>query len=604
VRSRPLIRVQHTPPVAGEPLALHVELTGRSRTPIDAIEIALRCVETAFYGHGKGRRRYRTALVDELLTFDGLTLEAGQAHAIDVSLPLPREAPPSYDGRELRIDWSVWVHAIIPWWPDLRSTYPLEVARAPGTLPRPPVVVACSQAGGPTPGKLYLEATLASTEVAPGEAVVGSVSLDHVEAARVRAVKVALVARERAVVEHGLNEGEVKRWEAKIAGEKPPSGVTIPFEERLPADAPPSFRGARGSVEWSVEAVADLAFAIDKSVTMPLLVEPARKVVGRVDAGAKHEYAPLVGRARRAAVWAEVAKRAGLAADPDEERMTGTVGHVAVEVGVDGKGRCAATLRWAPLGLGLRVKPRRGIVGSWKRGVPDGPTWSEAFKGWYTVEVRDARQIEALLSEQLQRVLENAPAFGVWAELDDEGASIEIENVPQTERALVDFVTGYVLPIAAAVDAGLGRVPAPEVVWRALAAWRAFCDAHGARLETGRLYAHGAKVDGESVDVGLEWQGRDLAHGTRVVLRLATALREAVRLDRAGAGEGRLRATGQKLVAELAAAGDELRVGPATIELVLPQVVLDPRAVLPLVGTMARLGRLLVGTPQVASPYR
>jgi hypothetical protein len=76
-----------------------------------------------------------------------------------------------------------------------------------------------------------------------------------------------------------------------------------------------------------------------------------------------------------------------------------------------------------------------------------------------------------------------------------------------------------------------------------------------------------------------------------------------VRVD-AAERDGRLRATGKKLVADLAAVGEDLRIGPATIELVLPQVVLDPRATLPLVETMARLARLLVGTPAVASPYR
>ena len=66
----------------------------------------------------------------------------------------------------------------------------------------------------------------------------------------------------------------------------------------------------------------------------------------------------------------------------------------------------------------------------------------------------------------------------------------------------------------------------------------------------------------------------------------------------------RLRATGRALVAQLAAAGDELRIGPSTIELTLPSVALDPRVVLPLVETMSRLSRLLLGTAQVASPYR
>jgi hypothetical protein len=599
VRSRPLIRVQHTRAVAGEPLALHVELTGRSRTPIDAVEIALRCVETSWYGHGKGRRRHRATHVDELLTFDGLVLEAGARHAIDVTIPLPREAPPSYDGRELQVSWGLGVHAIIPWWPDLRRTYALEVARAPGLLPRPEVIVASSEAGGPTPGKLYLEATLASTDVAPGEVVAGRVSLDHVEASRLRAVRIALVARERGVVARRVNEGEVRRWLGQLAAEKPPSGVSIPFEVRLPVDAPPSFRGALGSVEWTVEAIADVAFAIDKSVSMPLLVEPPRKRAGRVEAGA--QSAPLVGRERRAAAWAAAAKRVGLAHEPEEERMTGAVGRVAVDVGVDARGRCAAALRWAPLGLGLEVKPRRGVLGSLRARVPDdGPEWMAPFRGAFSVEVRDARQIVELLSEDVQRLLANADAIGLPFELDDEGARAELPRAPQSERALVELMQ-QVTALATALDRGLERVPAPEVTWRWQGAWRNFCQAHGARLESGRLFAHGAEIDGDLVDVGLEWGGRDEARGTRVVLRLPTALREVVRLDRDGAGR---RPTERELIGALQAAGDEVRIGPSTIELLLPAVALDPRAVLPIVAVMARLSRLLIGTPRAAAPYR
>jgi hypothetical protein len=110
-----------------------------------------------------------------------------------------------------------------------------------------------------------------------------------------------------------------------------------------------------------------------------------------------------------------------------------------------------------------------------------------------------------------------------------------------------------------------------------------------------------AEIDGDLVDVGLEWGGRDEARGTRVVLRLPTALREAVRLDRDGAGR---RPTERELIGALQAAGDEVRIGPSTIELLLPAVALDPRAVLPIVAVMARLSRLLIGTPRAAAPYR
>jgi hypothetical protein len=600
VRSRPLVEVLHAGAVVGRPLGVRVALTGRSRTPIDLIEIGLSCVETSVYGYGKGRRRYRATHVDERLSFDGLVLEAGAQHAIDVEIPTPAAAPPSYAGRELGVTWTLTVHAVIPWWPDLRRKYVLDFARAPGSLPRPELIVACSQAGGPSPGRLYLEATLASTEVAPGEIVAGRVSLDHVEAARVRGLKVALVARERSVVPRRVNEGEVRRWEARVHEGAPASGASIPFQVRLPLDAPPSLRGGLGALEWSVEAIADLAFAIDKKVAMPLLVEPA--LPGRARQKAAPAYAPLVGRERRTMVWEAVAKRAGLDHERDEERMSGTVGQVHVDVGVDERDRAVATLRWAPLGLALRVRQRRGLRGL-GRGMPEGPVWTPQFARAFVVEVRDARQIVELLADEVQRQLVNAHGGVSTVELDDEGARLETTSAPQSERALATLVLGYVLPLARAVDTRLDRVPAPEVTWPRLGAWRAFADAYKGRLETGRLFVHGASIGGDLVDVGLEWDGCDEARGTRVRLRLPSTLREPVRVD-AAERDGRLRATGKKLVADLAAVGEDLRIGPATIELVLPQVVLDPRATLPLVETMARLARLLVGTPAVASPYR
>ncbi|MCZ7687531.1 MAG: hypothetical protein M5U28_55850 [Sandaracinaceae bacterium] len=107
-------------------------------------------------------------------------------------IPLSAEAPPSYRGTHVRIEYEARVHAAIDWWPDAHAAFELKVV--PPVVESPPTEpgVYSSDPEGPRGGEPHVELSLASTWTRAGEIVSGAFALSNVGSNRYTDVRVGL----------------------------------------------------------------------------------------------------------------------------------------------------------------------------------------------------------------------------------------------------------------------------------------------------------------------------------------------------------------------------------------------------------------------------
>lgn len=273
---------------------------------------------------------------------------------------LPQDAPGSYAGRHLRIDWLARVHVRIPWWLDARRSFDVVVAGAGTTHPEPPKVFA-SDPGGPRGKSPYAELSLASSTVEPGGVVAARLALANTEYNRYRRARITLVAEET-MKRWGLPpmraQHRARQWTVDLdhAEENRP----IAFKVQLPARLTPAFAWPSLSMRWGLEVELDVAWSRDLVLWIPLTIRTTRgEREGELVAP------PPVGSDRIAAVWKTAAQRAGwdyedraLAKQVDAGGRQASLRVVREHTGRRGL-RLVAEVMVPALRLGLRVEGGR-----------------------------------------------------------------------------------------------------------------------------------------------------------------------------------------------------------------------------------------------------
>lgn len=316
--------------------------------PTKGIELSLTALERLNVpGPAPERVRFRL-----LASFPAEVLPIGERR-LRVPFLIPEDAPPTFRGRMLRIHYELRLRVGLPWWPDVDRRFDVVVRprpRAPREEPR-----IFTGAVDPRSGDARAEATLASTELAPGEALIGAVSVLHV-ARRAGALEVALVAREH-VPDYGSTE--TVRYVARIA-ERVVVGEAVRFAVRLPEGAPPSCSGLLGRCSWTAEIALATALSRDPLLAIPLVVT-SREAEGIEQAPARMQ---LVGRSRRRDLWRRLATKAGLSFEESSDAIVAQRRGVGLELAalldVEGGPRVVAKLRYAR--LGLELSPRAQVV--------------------------------------------------------------------------------------------------------------------------------------------------------------------------------------------------------------------------------------------------
>jgi hypothetical protein len=437
------------------------------------------------YGEQRFDTRFYGRTVDVIA--QPLELSAGR-HELEATLVVPEQAPSSYRGSRIAVEHFVTVRVDIPWWPDARASFALQVIN-PGLRNGGERRVWSSDPDGPRARNPYAEFSLSSTELVPGEQVLAVVALSNVELNHYRSIHITLVAFERLrrllTAKHALAWA---RW--RIDLETPKENEPVHFRLEVPPTVVPAFMIGGVSMDWFVEFEIDVAAGPAIRGWIPVTI--CRPEV-RDDAAATAP--PAVGSVRLELLWATVARQLGCEAEGTT--LHHQVGSVHVHVRREHRGRhgvyVVAELRYPNLGIGLALDP-----------VVDHPrlvTRHDTQARW--------------LRRQLATCLAATPPRAA----DDEHMVIELADAGTQARRLQSFVSD-VLDLANALDAVCGEIPPPVSMQHSLERWRAAAQSLGASFEAAAVRIR-LERERDRLHIHPRWSRRGEPRG--IVLELLTA---------------------------------------------------------------------------------
>jgi hypothetical protein len=406
--------------------------------------------------------------------------ELGQGdHELEAVFELPVDAPSSYQGEHLRIEWSARVHVDIPWWPDARSSFPLWVqSRASPVEARQHVFA--SSSGGPKGRKPYVEISLGSTQLNPGGRLLGRAALANTASNGYRALRFALVAGETlpGFPSPRILHNRVSTWSVPVAD--PRENDPIEFALRLPSSLVPGFRTRELGLEWFLEVRVDVAWSVDTKLWIPVVVQPARSP------SSEETQRPLaVGSERLALVWSTAARQTGF--NYVDEELTR-------EVGV-----CRLTIR--------RKLGRRGLQMVAEARFPNVDLGLQHARG--RLRSRDPGQ-SALLAERTDRLAEVCAI----AHVDDERIRCEVEEAGTRVETIATFARSFEM-LVRAFEAARTDLPPPADMADMVPDFRVAARRLGATLDVASMDIRGRR---EELPFSLETEWDDDGTLARTVL--------------------------------------------------------------------------------------
>jgi hypothetical protein len=582
--------------IPGEELLAEVRLESDRPRATTGIEVSLTGVERLNVpGPAPERTLFRLAA-----SFPAEVLSSGERR-YRVPFLIPKDAPPSFRGRMLRIHYEIRLRVGLSWWPDVDRRFDLVVRPRPRPHLEEPRIF--TGALDPRSGDARAEATLASTELAPGEALIGAVSVLHAPK-RSGALEVALVAREH-VPDYGTTE--TVRYVARIA-EGVVVGEAVRFGVRLPDGAPPTCSGSLGRCAWTAEISHVTAFSRDPLLAIPF--EVTSRETG--DSARAPSRVQLVGRSRRKDLWRRLASRAGLRFDEASDAIVverrGVEAELAARDDIEGAPRIVAKLRFPRLGLELSLRERKW---SDHLGPAAVPGLGANFDHRYVLHAREAELARAVLTEPVKRALlavDGARLDEVDGELWLAGTGLDESTV----RSLIE----HCLVVVDELGTALVSMPLPRLAAPFAERWRGFASARGARFVRGEVAVEGLSLGEHRAGFGIVWEGPERIVGTRI--RVEDALAASIiqssglassRLDHravdvlAGAAESvEHRELLRELVVALSTHG-ELGLIAEALTLDVPSVLEDPSVAFELAERVAALAVAVRGRP-TRSAYR
>ncbi len=591
MRSRPQVRVllDRSPIEPGSKFELDIVLTSRSETPTEYVDVSLSSEVHVAIPEGKSfRTRHLEPAPEQRFRWTPGTLAKGE-HRQRFRFVLRPDVPPSYAPANAfgRVAYVLEVHVAIPYWIDRFLQFALPVA-APARLPAESATspLVATHPHGQVAGELYIEASLDTTQLAPGDQLRGDVTFANVSARRIRRVEVAFVAVE-ATREPTRMQHTVARYAATLVSGPPPEGETFPFRIMLPQDVWPSFDAGMLHLDWQLEVRADVVLGSDVVLSMP--IEVLRPPPGVAVAPRSRRALP-VGRRRLARLWTVVAERVGVSYD-EAEGMIASRGAVSLALAREvfqGTLGIVANYRYPHLGLDLRLG-ERGFFDALARRRWDARPSLERF----TILGREPRQLEAFFDEPLATRLASATRV----ELDDDGARVRVAGNAATGAAL-EAAARSALVLLDLLDAAIRRIPVPEAMQTNEAAWRDFAARVSGRFEPGRVWVHDANIGGFRFEIGTVFEP-DVSQpvGTLVRVPIEPPLDRAPNLEDAS-----LSAAARETLRELARV-DGFHASAEEMGILTRGLTADPATLLPRAEQMVTVLRALRGGV-TAGPFR
>ncbi|MBX3206352.1 MAG: hypothetical protein KF764_14865 [Labilithrix sp.] len=570
----------------GDRLLAEAVLTSRSETPVDFVAIRLRGTTQAGVGSGKSRAVHTGSFFEREWRSKSMKMAPGE-HRFKTLFELGAGVPPTYVGQDTSITYTITVHVSIPWWPDREQDFVVPVAFAPvPPLPPSPKVFVTAR-DGPRGKDPFMELSLDATQIAVGDVVSGSISVQNLRGRRIRGVDLSFVETETITLpSHDVREGQ--RFRLRVLDGAPTEGAAIPFRVAMPDSATPSFSAGTITLATDVEVRADVAWGHDVALRARVLVSP-RASAPRADRG----WVAPVGSARQALVWQNVAAKVGLVTDPEAKRMVGRAGRVTVEVSAEQHEDywLVAKLAWPSLGLELDVGERRWSDALAVSVVRSGDA---AVDGRFSARAREHAQAQAFVAPD---VLGPLLRFGEVT-IGDAGARLAVRGAAHVTEKVERFVR-RVLEVAAIFDRTLDRVPPPAMFAADVPAWQALAARLRGRLELGRMWIHDAVVGASAVQIGSVWARGGLLLGSAVIVAIDPPLDAAP----AGLEDPALSPAARAAWRELAARAKNVEIRASAINVELEGKLSDPETALPVAELAVSLRRALGGLA-AAGPFR
>ncbi len=395
---------------------------------------------------------------------DARTLPVGTT-TLPCQIELPSHLSSSHSGPGSRIVYEVIVHASVPWWPDARAHFALNV-RAPAQpaesiegVPR----ICVSRLEGPLDGTPYAELSIGSDVVEVGGVIDGSVAMRDVGSAR---TTISLVAYEKSR-STGASQ-RVGRWTIPLGAPTPGQPITFAFG--VPPDVTPTLTAGSFMIEyWLVAAASN---SLRELISAPVRV----RIVPKGMAGSSERVvAPHVGDARLEELFTAVGAEEGATVEPGPTlviRRGAVVARATRELRSDGT-RLAVRITYAPLHLRLEVH-EPALVAFARKGRRTAKR--AGLSPRCVVSARDEAQAAAFLAP-LALQLTRARSI-------DMGDTELRYAVPSSANDRVS-VGRVVREMRALVDALAAPPPLPTVLAGASAEWTELARALAGELEPG-----------------------------------------------------------------------------------------------------------------------
>ena len=508
----------------GEPFDVDVVLTSRSETPTEHVDVSLVGEVGVAIPQGKTvAARQAQHVPKQFFRWSPGTLGVGD-YRQRFHFVLPNWAPPSFRaaGGWCRVAYTVDVHVVIPMWIDRRAYFALPVAAPPRMPSAGTQTIIATHANGPQSGAMYIECSLDATQLSPGEEIRGDVSFANVASKRIRRVTLSIIGTERTREPYNAANAVVRYATTLISG-PPPEGESFPFRFTLPRDLWPTFDARLFSLQWAFEVRADVVLGSDVVLTIP--IDVVRMPPGIEPPPRSHRAIP-VGRQRLSRLWAIIAQRSGLTYDEQAGTMLASRGAVSMTLAreaYEGTLGTVATFNYPHLGIDVKLG-ERGFLTVLTRHftLPD-----EMADGRFAVTGREDMQLAAFFDRDFARYLATASRV----ELDDDHCRIHVPGAASSASTL-EAVVRAATHVMDLLDAAISRVPPPSTMAPHVAAWRAFADATGGRLELGRLWIHDASIAGFRFEVGTVFEPDSPApRGTLVRVPIEPPLDVAPNVD-------------------------------------------------------------------------
>lgn len=453
-----------------------VVLDSKRSVPVEFVDVQVTGTEALNAGGASPflRRVARLVEGDALRT---------QACRLPFTFDLPRNAPPSYRGPVALVRYDVDVHVSIPWWPDRRARFAMQVAPLPLPTPLSKPGLYSSNPEGPRGSEAHAELSLASHHAQVGGEVAGALAVHNVGAQRYTTATVGLraIQETRGPFGSGRYPGTLYAVQMDLRTAK--DGASIPFRFRVPDDATPSLPFASrpdgetmaSALRWVLDVSVGVRFGASVQMQVPFEVLSRKS-----SAEATLAPVPVIGEDRLAAVWEQASQPLGFVYA--ERAASMRVGETEVRVTRENRGRdgtfLRAALAYPALHLDLRVAPASWAASTFRTGVLVG---DEGFDAAHRVDARDPAQSAAFL----QTLLGDLSGHPLRS-MDDATLVLETKD-GGGDRVRVTAVLARAKRIAGALEEARGRIPPPSGAEATLDEWRALATAVGGELETARM---------------------------------------------------------------------------------------------------------------------